>query len=107
MSLVAGLQTVVGRAWWQGVQPGKEQGDPSWTESLVVEPVQMKETVTRRRECALGRLMSPNVHDGVFSSLCLLSPWDAQPFCSGQVSQGLLVLRALAGARGLARGMPV
>lgn len=75
MSLAARLQTVVGRrAWWQGVQPGKEQGIPSWMESLVVEPARMKETITQMEEHALGKLMSREVHAGAWSSSYLLSP---------------------------------
>lgn len=108
MSLVARLQTVVGRrAWWQGVQPGKEQGFPSWTESLVVEPARMKETITQTGEHALGRLMSQEARAGAWSSPYLVSLWDARPFCSGQVSHGLVLLRALAGAHQLTLGMPV
>lgn len=52
-----------------------------------------------------GKAHEPNVHDGAWWSPRLLSLWDAQPFCSGQVSQGLVVLRAL--AHGLMLGMPM
>jgi len=66
----------------------------------------MKETITQSGERALRRPMSQEVPAGVWSSPRVLSLWDAQPFCSGQVSHGQAALRALAGAHQLMLGMP-
>lgn len=81
-------------------------GGPAWERAGVGEPARVKETVTQRGEYAFGRPMSQEAHSGVWSSPYLLSLWDAQPFYSGQVSHGPVVLRALAGAHQLMLGMP-
>lgn len=72
--------------------------------SLVVEPARMKETITRMEEHGLGKLMSQRcmLVCGLPHTSCL-----SEHFCSGQVSCGQVVLRALAGTYQLMWGIPV